>query len=319
MLYPLKFNPIYKQKVWGGNRISQIKKDNSTPEKCGESWEISGVENDVSVVSNGFLKDNSLEEIIEIYMGDLVGEKVFEKFGYEFPILVKLIEARENLSIQVHPNDIVAEERHHARGKSELWYILEAEENAKLISGFNKNTNYKDVIESINNNKFENLLNLVNTRPTEVYYIPAGRVHSLCKGNIILEIQETSDITYRLYDFGRTDRELHLDLAEDVIDYNKSNKILSDYNKKPDTSNQIIKNKHFTVNFIPLMNNLEKDYYRIDSFVIYYCINGELVINYNNDTCTVKAGETILLPAVLKSVILTPKTYTEIIEMYIEL
>lgn len=319
MLYPLKFYPIYKSKVWGGDKIKSIKGDNSIPAKCGESWELSGLDGDLSIVKNGFLKDNSIQEIIEIYMGEIVGDRVFEKYGYEFPVLVKIIEAKENLSLQVHPNDKTAAIRHNARGKSEIWYILESEENAKLVSGFNKKTTSDEVLKLIETKNIESILNQPTTKPSQMYYIPAGRVHSLGKGNLIVEIQGTSDVTYRLYDYGRTDRELHIDLANDVIDYNKTQKITEDYERLPDKSNKIIKNQHFTVNFLPVMNNLEKDYYQIDSFVLYYCINGELIIKYGQKNITIKSGETILIPAVIKSLILSPKTYTEMLEIYLEL
>ncbi|MDD2634762.1 MAG: class I mannose-6-phosphate isomerase [Bacteroidales bacterium] len=319
MLYPIKFYPIYKSKVWGGDKIRAIKDDNDIPEKCGESWEISGVQGDVSLVKNGFLKDNTLEEIIEVYMGDIVGDKIFEKFAYEFPILLKIIEANENLSIQVHPDDKTAEQKHHARGKSEAWYILEAENNAKLISGLNTNSNFAEISDLIKTKKLETILNQPQTKASEVYYIPAGRIHSLGKGNLIVEIQQTSDVTYRLYDYGRTDRELHLDLASDVIDYKKTKTLTENYSRNPDTSNKILKNSNFTINYLPVMNSLAKDYYNIDSFIIYYCLQGELIIKYNNKTETLQTGETVLIPAALKNIVLIPKTYTETLEIYLEL
>ncbi len=319
MLYPIKFKSIYKQKVWGGEKIKSLKNDNSIPEKCGESWEISGVEGDVSIVENGFMKDNTLEELIEVYLGDLVGDKVFEKFGYEFPILVKIIEARENLSVQVHPNDTVAAERHDSRGKSEIWYILESEKDSKLITGFKNKTNFNELTDAIKNNTLDNIVNQPIIKSSEVYNIPAGRIHSLGKGNMILEIQQTSDVTYRLYDYGRTDRELHLELAKDVLDYKKSIKLTEDYERKPDNSNKILKSENFTLNFLPIMNNLEKDYYNIDSFVIYYCVKGELIIKTGEDITTLKTGETVLIPAMIKNVSLHPKTYTELIEVYLDL
>ncbi|MDD4218270.1 MAG: class I mannose-6-phosphate isomerase [Bacteroidales bacterium] len=319
MLYPIKFYPIYKSKVWGGNKIKALKNENNIPDKCGESWELSGVEGDVSVVKNGFLKDNTIEEIIEVYMGDMVGDKIFEKFAYEFPILLKIIEANENLSIQVHPDDATAEQRHNARGKSEAWYILETLHNAKLISGFNKNSNFAEMSDLIKLKNLETILNQPLTKPSEVYYIPSGRVHSLGKGNLIVEIQQTSDVTYRIYDYDRTDRELHLDLASDVIDYKKTEKLTEDYSRNPDKSNKILKNSNFTINYLPVMNSLEKDYFNIDSFIIYYCIKGELIIKYNNKTETLKTGETVLIPAALKNIVLIPKTYTEMLEIYLEL
>ncbi|MDY0142296.1 MAG: class I mannose-6-phosphate isomerase [Bacteroidales bacterium] len=319
MLYPIKFYPIYKSKVWGGNKIKALKNENNIPDKCGESWELSGVEGDVSVVKNGFLKDNTIEEIIEVYMGDMVGDKIFEKFAYEFPILLKIIEANENLSIQVHPDDATAEQRHNARGKSEAWYILETLHNAKLISGFNKNSNFAEMSDLIKLKNLETILNQPLTKPSEVYYIPSKRVHSLGKGNLIVEIQQTSDVTYRIYDYDRTDRELHLDLASDVIDYKKTEKLTEDYSRNPDKSNKILKNSNFTINYLPVMNSLEKDYFNIDSFIIYYCIKGELIIKYNNKTETLKTGETVLIPAALKNIVLIPKTYTEMLEIYLEL
>lgn len=213
MLYPIKFKPVYKSKVWGGTKISQIKGDKKVPENCGESWEISAVQGDLSIVSDGFLKGNSIEEIIEIYMGDIVGDAVFDIFGYEFPLLIKIIEAKENLSVQVHPDDIVAAQRHNARGKSEIWYVLEADAGAKLISGFSKDVGKEEFFRSIKDGSFEKFVNQPETKSGEVYYIPSGRLHSLGTGNTIVEIQQTSDVTYRIYDYGRTDRELHLDMA----------------------------------------------------------------------------------------------------------
>ncbi len=319
MLYPIKFYPVYKEKVWGGDKIKALKNEKDIPAKCGESWEISGVQGDVSVVKNGFLKDNTIEEIIEVYMGDMVGDKIFEKFAYEFPILLKIIEANENLSIQVHPDDATAEQRHNARGKSEAWYILETLDNAKLISGFNKSSNFAEMSDLIKSKKLEAILNQPLTKPSEVYYIPSGRVHSLGKGNLIVEIQQTSDVTYRIYDYDRTDRELHLDLASDVIDYKKTTKLTEEYSRNPDKSNKIIKNSNFTINYLPVMNSLEKDYFNIDSFIIYYCIKGELIIKCNNKTESLKTGETVLIPAALKNIVLIPKTYTEMLEIYLEL
>lgn len=318
MLYPLKFKAIFKNKVWGGNKIKEIKKDETIADNCGESWEISGVQEDISVITNGFLKGNTLEEAIEIYMSDLVGEKVFDKFGIEFPILLKIIEAKENLSVQVHPNNEIAQERHNAWGKSELWYILESENNSKLVSGFNKKTNRLEFKNKVNDGTLESTLYEPIVKAGEAYYIPSGRIHSLGKGNTILEIQQTSDVTYRIFDYGRTDRELHIDLAEDVIDFEEIEKANIDFDRKPDKSNTIIKNEFFTVNFLPVMNNLTKDYFKIDSFVIYHCLNGEIIINYGNENEVIKSGESILIPAELKSLTIVPKTYSEIIEIYID-
>jgi len=318
MLYPLKFEPIYKEKVWGGDKIKAIKSDKKVPDKCGESWEISAVQGDLSVVSNGFLKGNTIEEIIEIYMGEIVGDKVFDKFGIEFPILLKIIESKENLSVQVHPDNIIAAKRHNAWGKSELWYILDAEPGSKLISGFNQNVNKQIFFNSINAGSFEKLINQPVVKSGEVYYIPSGRLHSLGKGVTLVEIQQTSDITYRVYDYGRTDRALHLDLAEDVIDYRQTTDIKTIFDYKPDFSNNIIKNDFFTVNFLPIMNNLSKDYYEHDSFVVYHLINGKInILSEGNNLTTISKGETVLIPAALKSIKIIPIEYSEVLEIYI--
>ncbi|HNQ69501.1 MAG TPA: class I mannose-6-phosphate isomerase [Bacteroidales bacterium] len=318
MLYPLKFEPIYKQKVWGGDKIKDIKSDQNVPNNCGESWEISAVQGDLSVVSNGFLKGNTIEEIIEIYMGEVVGDKVFDKFGIEFPILVKIIESKENLSLQVHPDNIIAAKRHNAWGKSELWYILNADPGSKLISGFNQNVNSKIFFDSIENGNFDNYLNKPEIKTGEVYYIPAGRLHSLGKGVTLVEIQQTSDITYRVYDYGRKDRELHLDLAEDVIDYKQSKEIKTSYKHTPDISNNIIKNELFTVNFLPVMNTIIKDYYEYDSFIIYHLINGKITVITDGDNHTsITKGETVLIPSSLRNIKIIPQQYSEILEIYI--
>jgi mannose-6-phosphate isomerase len=318
MLYPLKFKSIYKSKVWGSSKIKEIKNDRNIPDKCGESWEISGVEGDTSVITNGFLAGSSLEEAIEIYMGEIVGDRVFEKFSHEFPLLVKIISAEENLSLQVHPNNEVAAKRHNAWGKTEIWYVLEAEDNAKLVSGFSKNTDSKTLLSAIENNDLSNIVNEFPAKSGDVFFIPAGRLHSLGKGATVVEIQQTSDVTYRVYDYGRTDRELHIDLAIDVIDYKKTDEVKTQYSHNPDKSNEIIRTEFFTMNFLPVMNILSKDYYELDSFVIYYCINGKLNIKYDNGVISMKKGETILIPADLKSLTLIPEQYTELLEVYIE-
>lgn len=319
MLYPLKFKPIYKNKVWGGSKIREIKNNSKISDNCGESWEISGLQEDLSIVSNGFLKGNTLEELIEIYMGELVGDSVFDKFGYEFPLLLKIIDAKENLSVQVHPDNETAAERHNAWGKSELWYVLEAEDGSEIISGFNKNTDSKTFLSSIDNFNIESFLNKLSVRNGDVYYIPSGNIHSLGKGITVAEIQQTSDVTYRVYDYGRKDRELHLDLAKDIIDYRKSENARIDYSKIPDKSNQIVQNKFFTVNYLPVMNLLSKDYYELDSFVLYFCINGKVNIKCNDNVTTIEKGETVLIPADLKSVVLIPEQYSELLEIYIEI
>jgi len=224
-LYPLKFKPIFKDKIWGGNKIKTLlNKDFSPLPNCGESWEISGVQDEISVVSNGFLIGNNLQELIEIYMGDLVGDQVYQKYGIEFPLLIKFIDAHDDLSIQVHPNDKLAMQRHNAYGKTEMWYIIDADRGAKLISGFNTEVTKDAYIKHLENNTLNLILNYEEVKAGDVFFMPAGRVHAIGKGILLTEIQQTSDITYRIYDYNRkgTDgkpRELHTSLALDAIDF----------------------------------------------------------------------------------------------------
>ena len=222
MLYPLKFKPILKQTIWGGDKLAYKSEDPRLKESIGESWEISGVQDHISVVSEGPLEENTLEELIEIYMGDLVGDKIYEKFGIEFPLLIKYIDARDNLSIQVHPDDATARERHKAYGKTEMWYLVDAAPEAALILGFKHDVSRELYLQSLHNHTLPELLNTEKVSKGDCFYIPAGTVHAICKGCYIAEIQQTSDITYRIYDYDRRDkngqaRELHTELATDVI------------------------------------------------------------------------------------------------------
>ncbi len=322
MLYPLKFKPILKDKIWGGNKLHTLLNKSKASDKCGESWEISGVQNEISVVTNGKLKNNNLQELIDIYMGDLVGDKVYEKFGIEFPLLIKFIDANDVLSIQVHPDNDLAKERHNAYGKTEMWYIIEAEKNSELISGFNKKTSKKEYTANLNNNTLKNILNHEKVNKNDVFYIPSGRVHAIGSGILLAEIQQTSDVTYRIYDWNRKDdngnlRELHTDMAIDAIDYNFYDSYKTDYCIKNDKTSKIIHCEYFNTNIIDLSKSLEKDYNLIDSFVIYMCIEGSFSINYSNSNIKVDKGETILIPAVLKNISLETTEQTKILEVYI--
>lgn len=322
MLYPLKFKPILLEKIWGGNKLKTEFNKTGKCEKCGESWELSGVEGKLSIVENGFLAGNNLQEIIEIYMSDLLGEKVFKKFGLEFPLLIKIIHAQDDLSIQVHPDNETAKERHNAFGKTEMWYILDAENGAQLISGFSKQTNKEEFTKAIKAGNLNDLLNFETVKFGDVFYIPSGRIHSIGKGIVLAEIQQTSDITYRVYDFDRLDlngekRELHTELAEDVLDYNVYNTYRTEYEKLPDRSNIIKEGDYFTVSIIPLINILERNYYEIDSFVVLMCVVGSVQIKTNNGNIDLKKGETVLIPAELDHVKMIPTAYAELLEVYI--
>ncbi len=326
MLYPLKFKPILKQTIWGGDKLACKSDDPRVKSSIGESWEISGVQDNVSVVSEGALAENTLEELIEIYMGDLVGDKIYEKFGVEFPLLLKFIDARDNLSIQVHPDDATAKERHNAYGKTEMWYLLDADPDAELIMGFKHDTTKEEYLKGLHSNTLPELLNTEKVKKGDCFFIPAGTVHAICKGCFIAEIQQTSDITYRIYDYDRRDkngnpRELHTELATDVIHYGEQKEHAIHYHQHENHTEELVNCPYFTTNYLKFNQEIEKDYISIDSFVIYMCLNGSFHIVYDTDhSVKVNPGETVLVPACLKNLFLLPQKggEAEILEIFIQ-
>ncbi len=323
MLYPLKFEPILKEKIWGGKKLRDVLNKPTRSDQCGESWEISGVMQDVSVVSNGFLAKNDLSEVLEVYMADLIGEKVYERYGNEFPLLIKFIDANDDLSIQVHPDDELAKNRHHSFGKTEMWYVMEAEEDSNLIVGFNQEVDKEKYIEYVNSNKLTEILNFEPVVPGDVFFMPAGRVHAIGAGIMLAEIQQTSDVTYRIFDYNRKDasgqeRELHTELAVDAIDYNFYDEYRTRYNSIDNKENIIVNCPYFTTNLIPLTSSLKKDIYALDSFVIYMCVEGRVRIEHSNGDETLKKGETILIPAALREFTLVPENKSKLLEIYIQ-
>lgn len=322
-LYPLKFNPIYKEKIWGGEKLHSILNKNvGDIKKCGESWEISGVQENLSIVSNGYLAGNNLEELIEIYMGELVGDKVFIKFGIEFPLLIKYIDANDVLSIQVHPDDKLAKKRHNAYGKTEMWYIIQADKKSEIITGFRKKVNKPTYIDHLKNKSLADILNFEQAIESDVFFIPSGRVHAVGKGILLAEIQQTSDITYRIYDWDRKDdrgknRELHTELALDAIDYYFYDNYKTNYNEMLNETSLLIHCDYFITNLLHFDQPIKKDYDFLDSFVIYMVLQGEFRINFNNDSVHVKLGESVLLPASLENITLNPLKESKILEVYI--
>ncbi|MDR3286034.1 MAG: class I mannose-6-phosphate isomerase [Prevotellaceae bacterium] len=321
MLYPLKFYPIYKHYVWGGIALAELKNVKlKADETISESWELSSVNANISVVANGFLAGNNLQEIIEIYMGDLVGESVYEKYGIEFPLLLKFIDAAQSLSVQVHPDDEVALKRHNAYGKEEMWYIIEAEKNAELCIGFNKKTDKKIFQEALKNKTLIDFLNFEKICNGDVFDVPSGRIHSIGKGILLAEVQNTSDITYRIYDWGReydakTARQMHVDLALDVIDYNSYNSYKTKYDIIKNDSSEICRNNHFAVNTVDFDSAIIRDYVSLDSFVAYMCVEGSAILECNENKEKITKGETILIPAVIDEVKLIPDTHARLLEI----
>lgn len=311
-LYPLKFKPFYQHRLWGGNRLhTLLNKPKCNKGGCGESWELSAYEGHVSVVANGFLEGNDLQELVEIYMGDLVGERVYEKFGNEFPLLIKFIDAVDDLSIQVHPDDELSKLRHNANGKTEMWYVLHADEGAQLNLGFNQPVDREKYIEFLEKGRLTDLLYFENIKADDVYFIPAGRVHAIGKGIVVAEIQQTSDLTYRIYDYDRKDkngnlRELHTDWALDAIDFTYHKEYRTKYSAVKNKTCELVTCNYFTTNIITFDQVINKDISQIDSFVIYICIDGNYDIEWQSGKESIRKGDTILIPACFDEYRLVP-------------
>ncbi len=323
-LYPLKFKTIFKDKIWGGQKIkSYLHKDFGDLPNCGETWEISGVKSDVSIVANGALQGESLAELLEQYGADLVGEKVYNHFGNTFPLLVKFIDANEDLSIQVHPDDELAKKRHNSFGKTEMWYIIESDPGSTLISGFNRELDEKTYLEYFNSGRLTEILNKEEANSGDVFFLPAGRVHTIGKGLLLAEIQQTSDITYRIYDFDRVDdkgnkRELHVEEALAAIDYKHYPEYKTSYQPKENETVKLVTCPYFTTNVLDFTENTSKDYSNLDSFVIHVCLAGAYTIKYNGESYPVKMGDSILLPKTVDKIELETTSGFKILESYIE-
>lgn len=324
MLYPLKFNPIFKDKIWGGQKIkTKLGIDFGELPNCGEVWLISGVEGSPSLVSNGFLKGNELNEVLEVYMGDLVGEKIFSKFRNEFPLLIKIIDSNDWLSIQVHPDDELARKRNLGNGKTEMWYMLDAEPNAELISGFSQDVQVDTYLEHLKNNSIKDLLNVVHVNKGDVFYIPAGRVHALGPGCLLAEIQQTSDTTYRIYDWDRIDaagmkRELHTKNALDAIDFNKTTDYKTPYKEEANRTTSLVKSPFFITRIINADKPVLKNISELDSFVIYMAVKGHFTLKYDEGEIGMKLGETVLVPASMRNFVIHPEESSEILEIFID-
>jgi len=306
-LYPLKFNPILKERLWGGSKLNTVLGKPITTDITGESWELSTVKGDVSIVANGSLANTSLQELIETQGEALLGKSVIERFGTEFPILIKFIDAKQDLSIQLHPNDALAKERHDSFGKTEMWYIMDAEPDAELIVGFNKDVTKEEYAKSLENDELLELLNYEKVKEGDTFFINTGKIHAIGAGVMLAEIQQTSDVTYRVFDFNRKDkegnlRELHTDLALDAIDYRKKDDFKVHYKTTANESNSMVDCPYFKTNFIELTNNLSLDTKQRDSFTIFMCVGGGATVKTEGGEVTLKKGETVLVPAATQTI-----------------
>lgn len=345
-LYPFKFEPILKSVLWGGSEICRFKHLEIKESGVGESWEVSQVPGSVSVVANGPLKGKSLTELMELAPEALLGKKIFKRFGMEFPLLVKFIDAQDDLSIQVHPNDELARKRHDSFGKTEMWYVIDSKPGSKLVSGFSKQIDAAEYSRRIADNSIEDVLQGHEAKPGDVFFLPAGRIHAIGAGLFIAEIQQSSNVTYRLYDYDRKDaqgngRELHTEQAKDAIDFNFYDNLQINYQPVENDLTPLISCPYFTTNRIhlkadesgfetvrteegpkqvPMIETLEMDrsYEGFDSFVIYVCMKGEGQVQFGNDQfLDICQGETVLLPATLDTAVLSTTSELLLLETYI--
>lgn len=319
----IKFEPILKDKIWGGEKLATLLDKKSTKNDIGESWEISDVEDDTSIVSNGLLKGLNLKELITSFKGDLVGDKIYNHFGEKFPLLIKFIDAKEALSIQLHPHDDLAKKRHNSFGKTEMWYVMQADKEANLIVGFQKDVTKEEYIHHLENKTLTEILNIDEVKEGDVYFIPTGRVHAIGAGVLLAEIQQTSDITYRVYDWDRQDsegnyRDLHTEEAIDAIDYTSKESYRTSYNKINNVSSEIVSCPYFTTNVLPINGTVSVNHLNKDSFVIYMCVKGNVSFTYENQDEILKMGETLLVPSILKEFSIQSQEDSELLEIYIQ-
>jgi mannose-6-phosphate isomerase len=321
-LYPLKFEPVYSYRIWGGNKLKTVLNKEYSQENIGESWEISDVENNETLVSEGSLKGKSLKTLINEFKSDFVGKHVYETFGNDFPLLVKFIDAKTPLSIQVHPSNELAKERHNSFGKNEMWFVMQAEEQAELIVGFNQKVEKESYKAHLNNTTLTEILNIEKVDKGDTFYIPTGRVHAIGAGVLLAEIQQTSNITYRIYDYDRVDkktgtkRELHTGLAMDAIDFQCYPDYKTDYSIADNVSNKLVHSPYFKTNIISVSKEITKDYSEIDSFVIYMCVEGAIDVKFNSRIYSLQMGETLLIPAIINQLEITG-TGAKFLEIYL--
>lgn len=309
---PFRFEPILKSVIWGGDKIAPYKGIETSQQNIGESWELSGVRGDESVVAEGEYAGFTLPALIAELKGTLVGKAVYQRFGAEFPLLVKFIDARDDLSIQVHPDDELSRRRHGKNGKTEMWYVVGADKGAHLKSGFSRQLTPAEYESRVADNTLTDVLCDYAVQPGDLFFLPAGRVHAICSGSFVAEIQQTSDVTYRIYDYGRIGkdgkpRELHTELAKEAIDYTVLPDYRTRYEARKSAETPLVSCPYFATSLYDLDMPLAKDLSAIDSFLVVMCLSGGGVLldDEGNET-SVRRGETLLVPASTRSVRFVP-------------
>ena len=325
VLYPLKFKPIFKDKIWGGRKIKeQLGLDFGSLPNCGEVWLLSGLWDEQSEVANGDFKGDEINDLVETFMGDLVGESVFDKYGEQFPLLLKIIDANDWLSVQVHPDDELAEKRGIGNGKTEMWYVMHADKDAELVMGFNREMTRMDYVKVMKNNTLREVLNYEKVEAGDVFFIPAGRVHALGPDIMVAEIQQTSDTTYRIYDWDRINeagmsRELHIPQSVEAIDFNIPDQYKIEVQDVMNKTVPVVDCQYFVTNLLQLQGEMEKDYSNLDSFVILLCTEGNFSLVWENGAVFVKQGECVLIPNIVKKVSIRAERYCKLLEVYCQI
>ena len=323
VLYPLKFKPLFKDKIWGGRKIKDVLGMDYGPlPNCGEVWLLSGLWDEQSVVLNGDFEGDEINDLVETFMGDLVGEDVFDRYGEQFPLLIKIIDANDWLSVQVHPDDELAEKRELGNGKTEMWYVMQADPGAELVTGFNCEMNRMKYIRVLKDNSIQTVLNHESVQQGDVFYLPAGRIHALGPGILVAEIQQTSDVTYRIYDWDRIDlagmrRELHVPQSLDAVDFDPVEHYKTDYEAVRNKTVPVVDSPYFTTNLLQLEGEMAKDYAELDSFVLLMPVEGKFSLEWENGSVFVTTGEVVLVPNVIEKVNIQAPGGCKLLEIYI--
>ena len=312
-LYPFLFEPNLHEVVWGGNKLRAYKGLEPSDNSIGESWEVSAVPTSTSIICNGEFKGKDLISVINENPEAILGKAVNEKYQGKLPLLVKFIDAKRDLSIQVHPNDEMAMREHGKMGKTEMWYIIKADEGAHLYAGFNQEITPEEYQQRIADGTITEVLADHKVKPGDVFYLPAGRVHAICGGIMLAEVQQSSDVTYRIFDYNRPGmdgkpRELHTELAAKALDYHVEENYRTEYDSQLDKAVQIIDAPFFDVRVLDINKPMHRNMMKYDSFIITMCIKGDCKIRIRStqDEITLKEGNSALIPAAIADYDVTP-------------
>ncbi|RZS93105.1 type I phosphomannose isomerase catalytic subunit [Aquimarina brevivitae] len=303
----LQFEPIFKQKIWGGSKLQDYLNKSVTDTNVGESWEISDVDDAMSVVSNGLHKGKTLRSLIALYGADLVGYKNSKRFGAAFPLLIKFIDAKENLSVQLHPGDTIAKAKHNSLGKTEMWHIVQADKDAEIIIGFNKEISEAEYKQRVSEGTIAEVLNREKVAAGDTFFVYAGLIHAIGAGVVLAEIQQTSDITYRIYDWDRQDKDgnyraLHQKEALDAIDFDSTQPYKIDQVETQNQLTNLVRCDHFITNTIHITKAQCISHLGLDSFVIYMCVEGVVKVKDGEESIALHMGNTILVPACIEDI-----------------